>query len=149
MRSQKAPSSVTASPCSPTPFVPSGHFPLIVGIVLPPWRGKAWRAATRGRPYKRSETRPLIRPLRGRLPPRGRFRGAPCFTPGALARQLRRRPKTASKTNFAHSGPQWGRMETQASTPDFARRKFRISQQVRVPRNGVRGKANMSAKRSS
>lgn len=65
----------------------------------------------------------LIRRLRGHLPPRGRFRGAPGFTPGALARKLRRRPKTASKTNFAHSGPQWGRMETQASTPDFACRK--------------------------
>ena len=39
LRSKRAPSSVTASLC---PFVPSGHFPLIGGVVLPPWRGKAW-----------------------------------------------------------------------------------------------------------
>ena len=36
LRSKRAPSSVTASPCPPTPFVPLGHFPLIGGIVLPP-----------------------------------------------------------------------------------------------------------------
>ena len=89
--------------------------------VLTPLQGRPLRSPVEIRIAVPKST--LIRRLRGHLPPRGRFRGAPGFTPGALARQLRRRPKTASKTNFAHSGPQWGRMETQASTPDFARRK--------------------------
>ena len=89
--------------------------------VLTPLQGRPLRSPVEIRIAVPKST--LIRRLRGHLPPRGRFRGAPGFTPGALARKLRRRPKTASKTNFAHSGPQWGRMETQASTPDFARRK--------------------------
>ena len=63
--------------------------------------------------------------------------------PGTLVRQLRRSPKIAAKSNFAHPGPQWGRIQTQASTPDFTRRKFCNTNQEGVPRNGVRGKQPM------
>ena len=47
-RVKRAPSSGPSGP--PTPFVPSGHFPLIGGIVLPPWRGKAF-GRPQGSPY--------------------------------------------------------------------------------------------------
>ena len=42
----------------------------------------------------------------------------------------------------SRSGPQWGRTGPHPSTPDFARRKFCFSLQVRVPRNRGLGKGD-------
>ena len=122
LRSKRAPSSA--------PF--GGTFPLEGGRL----GGRQW-----GRPCKRVQTLPP-HPVQcahwTTFPPRGRFMvrcmkgvqnllpfpsGEDYVAPEALARQLRRSPKTATATNFAYPWPQWARKETQASTPDFARRK--------------------------
>ena len=122
LRSKRAPSSA--------PF--GGTFPLEGGRL----GGRQW-----GRPCKRVQTLPP-HPVQcahwTTFPPRGRVMvrcmkgvqnllpfpsGEDYVAPEALARQLRRSPKTATATNFAYPWPQWARKETQASTPDFARRK--------------------------
>ena len=64
-------------------------------------------------------------PYRGRLA--GGHRGPPLRLETDRWRWLskgRRRRGTASKANFAHPGPQWGRKGTQASIPGFARRNY-------------------------
>ena len=60
----------------------------------------------------------------------------------------RRRNGAAEPGIFAYPGPS-GPAGIQTSRSDFARRKCCKIQQVRVPRNGVRGKATMSTKCSS
>ena len=114
----------------PPPF--GGTFPLEGGRL----GGRQW-----GRSCKRVQTLPP-HPVQcahwTTFPPRGRVMvrcmkgvqnllpfpsGEDYVAPEALARQLRRSPKTATATNFAYPWPQWARKETQASTPDFARRK--------------------------
>ena len=79
--------------------------------------------------------------------------GEPLGAPAAnesvsLARKPRRSRETAPATIFARPGPS-GPVEISDRHSDFARRKCCKIQQVRVPRNGVRGKATMSTKCSS
>ena len=76
--------------------------------------------------------------------------GEPLGAPAAnesvsLARKPRRSRETAPATIFARPGPS-GPVEISDRHSDFARRKCCKIQQVRVPRNGVRGKATMSTK---
>ena len=65
-----------------------------------------------------------------------------------LLGKARRSCGTAPAEIFANPGPS-GPVGIQTRHSDFARRKFSIDTQVRVPRNGVRGKATMSTKCSS
>ena len=129
----------------PLPLVPSGHFPLTGGIGLPTGEGlgqtKGWvttadlapgtavgkTQAQNGIPQSppNGGDSPL---LQGGLA--GLGRGGPLGPPAGI------RTSSIGSANpgailephqrqiFAHSGPQWARMETLASTPGFARRKF-------------------------
>ena len=65
--------------------------------------------------------------------------------PGALVRTPRRISKTAPETNFAHSGPQWGRIKTYPSTPKFCTPEGPCHPKGTAPVNGVQGAANMGA----
>ena len=80
---------------------------------------------------------------------RGRSQTGPQLrTSYHLFGQTRRSRGTAPAEIFANPGPS-GPVGIQTRHSDFARRKFSIDTQVRVPRNGVRGKATMSTKCSS
>ena len=107
---------------------------------LPPGRGKALRAAN-SPPTKERQILPPHPPricpapvpipsvaarhlplIRGVGPPRGRFRGAPGFAPGALAWQSQARQWNRNSENFCKPRAQWpGR--NRGSHSDFARRK--------------------------
>ena len=65
--------------------------------------------------------------------------------PEALVRTPRRISKTAPETNFAHSGPRWGRIKTYPSTPNFYTPEGPCHPRELAPVNGVQGDANMSA----
>ena len=80
---------------------------------------------------------------------RGRSQTGPQLrTSYHLFGQTRRSRGTAPAEIFANPGPS-GPEGIQTRHSDFARRKFSIDTQVRVPRNGVRGKVTMSTKCSS
>ena len=121
--------------------------------------GTVRRAAQVCRPYERAGQFPvvtLIRPLRGHLPPdRGRLAGGHTGSPlrRILRRerwigQVRRGSGIAPALIFHLPRAQWPGRNLECHS-DFARRKFCEIQQVRVPRNGVRGQATMSTKCSS
>ena len=105
-----------------------------------PWRGKAGRAAD-SRPYGGYRSRSFF--CRGRSQTGPQLR-----TSYHLFGQTRRSRGTAPAEIFANPGPS-GPEGIQTRHSDFARRKFSIDTQVRVPRNGVRGKVTMSTKCSS
>ena len=88
---QEAPSSVTASPCPPTPFVPLGHFPLIGGIVLPPggrFEIGGVGSANPGASVNRSKIKFCI--LRAQWPGRKRRQALLILRAGIMAVQTRR-----------------------------------------------------------
>ena len=111
-------------------------------------RGAPW-GSRRGLPKPRSYPHP---PPSGAPPPwEGEgFRATARVAPTAIYDRerwlgnARRRGGTAAAAIFAEPGPS-GPAGIQTSHSDFARREFCKIQQVRVSRNGVRGKANMSA----
>ena len=102
MRATRAPSSVTASPCPPTPFVPSGHFPLIGGIVLSPWGKRLGRLIAAPTVHRKPVGAHSMRP--------------PEFAPVPLVRKRQARERNRTSPNFpptqAPSGA--GRDRTQA-----------------------------------
>ena len=111
---KKSPSSGPSGP--PTPFVPPGHFPLIGGIVLPPWRGKAFGRVL-DPPLRRIWKRPhCSRRDRSQT-------GPPGFAPGALAWQSQAQRLNRTSRNFCIPRTQWpgGNSDTHS---DFARQKF-------------------------
>ena len=104
-----------------------------------PLEGEGLRAAD-SRPYK--ENRKLIP-----NPSRATARAAPTAypAPGALVRETQAQFLNRTSGNFCKPRAQWpGRKRGGHSI--FARRKFSNIKQESVPRNGVRGKANMDTK---
>ena len=94
---KKSPSSGPSGP--PTPFVPPGHFPLIGGIVLPPWRGKACGRLIAA-PTKGTETRFRIHLGRPQGSPLRRIQHRECWFG-----KVRRKIGTAPIAIFANPGP--------------------------------------------
>ena len=129
---------IIPTPFGPRPFPPDrGNRPLDKGS-RPPWRGKA-RAAD-SRPYGEHRSRLPFR--------RGRSQTGPQLrTTYHLFGQTRRSRGTAPAAIFANPGP-GGPAGIEASHSDFARRKFCAALQVRVLRNGVRGKRSYGPRRS-
>ena len=107
---KRSPSSGPLGP--PTPFVPSGHFPLIGGIVLPPGRGKAY----------------------------GRPKAAPTAEsgPGALARQSQAQFWNRNNSKFCKPRAQWPGLNSGKPLRFCAPEMLCLAQGV-TPVNGVQG----------
>ena len=106
---------------------------------LPP-RGKACRRLIAA-PTADIEAAPFSR--------RGRSRTGPtAYLPGALVRQTQAQMRNRTSGNFCKPRARWpgGNSDTHS---DFRAPKIFFLVQGVTPVNGVRGKANMSAKRSS
>ena len=131
---------------SSLPLLAFGHFPLTWGIgplirgVGPP--GGGLRTATWCRPYGESRSHIFFHRGRSQTGPRLR-------TSYHLLVKARRGTKTASASIFHHARPQWagGNLDQPLRFPRAG--NFTHPNRYASPRNGGRGKANMSAKRSS
>ena len=105
---------------------------------LPP-RGKACRRLIAA-PTADIEAAPFSR--------RGRSQTGPTtYAPGALVRQTQAQMRNRTSGNFCNPRARWPGRNLECYS-DFARRKFCLRSQVRVPRNGVRGKRSYGPRRS-
>ena len=146
------------------PYERTGQFSVVT--LIRPLRGHllAGRGKACGRPHGAAPTKgpgnsrwpPSSAPLGGTFPlTRGRLAGGHTGLPlrRILRRerwigQVRRGSGTAPALIFHLPRAQWPGRNLECHS-DFTRRKFCEIQQVRVPRNGVRGQATMSTKCSS